>query len=233
MRCLLLVGLLMFAAAAPAQDEHFVKLFEVNQRFAQAGSKEGQFKLAEMYEQGLGTPADLEKARFWYEQAAGQGHEEAAARVADWEARQAARRQQAEQVLARKRAEAQKAREAAQRRAEAEQRAQLEAQQRAEKERAEKAAAQKRAEAQKALAAKKRVEQEKARLAAQRRVEEEKAHAPAQPEPAAVPVAATAPEPSPASPPSSEAPKDESAANFETNPCKTAAARFMSTCRKD
>ncbi len=230
MKRLLCLGLLLWAATVSAQGDHWEKLFQVNQRFAQAGSKEGQFKLAEMYEQGVGTPVDQDKARHWYQAAAQQGHEQAARRVADWDAYLAGRRRQAEEARLVEQREEQAARAAAQRAEE--ERARL-IRQRAEQERAQQAAAQKRAE-QQALA-KKRREEEQARAAAQRRAEQQAAavkESPAAPSPAqrasitpADNLQAVAPAPAPAV---AETP---AASNFETDPCKTPAARFMSTCR--
>jgi len=225
MRRVLCLGLLLCAATVAAQEDHWQKLFEVNQRFAQAGSKEGQFKLAEMYEQGVGTPVDEAKARHWYDKAAQQGHEEAARRIADWDSYLSARKRQAEAARqAEQRDKAQAAREAAQRADE--ERARL-AQQHAEQERAQKAAAQKRAEQQAAQAKQRRAE-EQARAAAQRRAEAKETvrHEP----PAAPPTPAESP--APAATVAAPAPAEAAAPNnFESDPCKTPAARFMSTCR--
>ena len=155
----LLLCLLTATAGAHAADEHVSEMFKVTQRFAEAGSKEGQFKLADMYEQGRGTPVNLEKARLWYEKAAGQGHAEARNRLDNWDARQAEReRKRKEAELARQRAEERARQEAiaAKKRAEAKKREELEARKRAEEARARKAARQ-------------RAERERARKAAERK----------------------------------------------------------------
>ncbi len=75
------------------------------------------------------------------------------------------------------------------------------------------------------MAAQKQGEEERARQAAQRRFEQEQAreaaHREAEEE-SRRPAIAAAPPPGAAVP---------AAENFETDPCKTPAARFMSTCR--
>lgn len=228
---LLCLFTLMALPGAQAADETTRELFEVTQRFAEAGSREGQFKLAEMYEQGQGTPVDLDEALAWYRKAAGAGHEEARRRVENWDARQRAREEERRQAeLARQQAQEQ-AREqalAAERAAEQERAAREEAERRAReaarrKAEQERRAAQARREAERQAAAERaRREQEaRAREAAQRRAAEEKAAA-AEPK-------APAPEPAPQRTGTPAA--ENGGESFEVDPCKTPAARFMSTCR--
>ena len=238
-RKLLWLGLLLAASGAIAQEINWEQLFDVNRRFAQAGSKEGQFKLAEMYEEGRGTAVDLDVAKNWYEKAAKQGHTEAQQRVANWDARQQERARQVE--LTRRKAEEEKLRQAAlaaQKKAEEERQAQLEAQRRIEEARARQLAT-KRAEEEKArqAAAQKRTGEEKAKQAVQKRQE----LSPAAPNPEGdKPAIINEPAPSPERPPAKveadPAPTEPAAADaatkdFESDPCKTPVARFMSTCR--
>lgn len=209
---LLLLPLLLGPGVLAAQDEaHWQQLFSINQRFAEAGSKEGQFKLAEMYEEGRGTAVDLAAARKWYEKAAKQGHADAQQRINEWEGRQASRA-----ADARKRAEEERIHRetlAAQKRQE-EQRRELE-QKRAQEEKARQTAL-------------KRAEAEKARQAVQKRVDQAKARqALAKPTP---PV--QEPAPLPAAPSEKAVAEQVERDSFESDPCKTSAARFMSTCRK-
>lgn len=80
------VLLLSLGAAAPvlAQDEGKIweGLFNYQQKMANLGNAEAQYKLAEMYAQGQGTRADPEQARHWYEASAGQGYEPAQRKLA-------------------------------------------------------------------------------------------------------------------------------------------------------
>ena len=60
-----------------------VKAFYWTERAALHGHWDGQFNLACFYEEGIAVPADLEKARHWYRQAALQGHDLALKRCAE------------------------------------------------------------------------------------------------------------------------------------------------------
>ncbi len=70
---------------ALARDEVAVRLFEVQMALAKSGDAAGQFHVGEMYEQGLGTDQDLQKAQTWYKKSAGQGHEPAKKKLATWD----------------------------------------------------------------------------------------------------------------------------------------------------
>lgn len=234
------------------QEEHLSKLFEVHSKFAALGSAEAQYKLGQMYEEGQGTQADYAKAREWYEKAATQGYDKAKQRLETWDEKairadsDAAAR---EAALAQQRAAEERARQeaaAAQQRV-AEEKARQEAaaaQKRAaeEKARQEAATAQKRAAEEKArqtaVAAQKRAAEEKARqeaAAAEKRAAEEKARQ----EVAAAPkVVGDVNAQQASSPPSlsdaargNATPSAAKAESFDTDPCNTPAARFMSTCR--
>jgi TPR repeat protein len=52
-----------------------VRLFLMQKALAeQKGDVQAQYYLAQMYENGLGTPEDMDQARLWYERAAAKGH---------------------------------------------------------------------------------------------------------------------------------------------------------------
>ncbi|MEW6645847.1 MAG: SEL1-like repeat protein [Pseudomonadota bacterium] len=72
------------AAPVLAQDEGKIweGLFNYQQKMANLGNAEAQYKLAEMYAQGQGTRADPEQARHWYEASAGQGYAPAQRKLA-------------------------------------------------------------------------------------------------------------------------------------------------------
>lgn len=71
-----IVSLVLIAAfAAPAMAEDVsVRLFRAQLDLATKGDAQAQFYLAEMYEQGLGTASDPQRALEWYRKAADQGH---------------------------------------------------------------------------------------------------------------------------------------------------------------
>jgi TPR repeat protein len=62
------------ARAADANDMS-VRLFMMQKTLAEKkGDVQAQYYLAQMYENGLGTPEDMDQARLWYERAAAKGH---------------------------------------------------------------------------------------------------------------------------------------------------------------
>ena len=72
----LLVSLLAFSGAIFADDQLdgvSKSLFKVQLELAKEGSAQGQFYVGEMYEQGLGTPKDINKAKEWFRKSAAQG----------------------------------------------------------------------------------------------------------------------------------------------------------------
>lgn len=103
---------LMLAPAVPAAegDDPYVKLFKVQQGMAEKGDPLAEFYLGEMYQEGLGTKADLEQALVWYKRSAAKGNALAKKRIADIE------REQVAAEKAKQRA-AERAREAAEARA--------------------------------------------------------------------------------------------------------------------
>jgi len=73
---LITVGLACFTTSAVAEDqldEVSQSLFKAQLEQAKQGSVQGQYYVGEMYEQGLGTPQNMDKAREWYKKSAAQG----------------------------------------------------------------------------------------------------------------------------------------------------------------
>lgn len=70
---ILVLSLLVTPLYAAELGDSYVKLFQVQLQLANGGNAGAQYSLGEMYEQGLGTRADLEKAYQWYEKAAAKG----------------------------------------------------------------------------------------------------------------------------------------------------------------
>ena len=70
------------ANAAYGRGDHASALEEYT-RLAQAGDAQAQFKLATMYERGIGVAADDSWAVTWYRRAAAQGHAEANSRLVE------------------------------------------------------------------------------------------------------------------------------------------------------
>jgi TPR repeat protein len=65
--------LLAMPIYAAELGDSYVKLFNVQLQIAKSGNPGAQYSLGQMYEQGLGTKTNLEKAYEWYEKAAKQG----------------------------------------------------------------------------------------------------------------------------------------------------------------
>lgn len=76
---LILLFLLVLALPSYAEGSDYVALakFEATQSVAYYGDAKAQFELGKMYENGLGTPQDKQKALDWFLKAAAQGHEQA------------------------------------------------------------------------------------------------------------------------------------------------------------
>ncbi len=228
-----LVAIFCLAATlARADDDANIKLFEIHSRLAAKGSSEAQFKLGEMCEEGRGTPLDLNKAKEWYELAAAQGHEEAKQRLATLGQRRPrgdTAKMEREAQLLKQRAEEEHQAALVQKREEEERRRAAERRRIEESERL----ARQRDAAERQLQAQKRAEEERARMAAEQRKQEEiKARAALAAQPPSSQEKSAAPPPhsggAHTTTPPSSASKQES---FESDPCKGAAARFMSTCR--
>jgi hypothetical protein len=84
LRSLALIATLLAAHGAMAQDEGQIwqGLFNYQQKMANIGNAEAQYKLAEMYAQGQGVQVDPAQARRWYEASAAQGYEPAQRKLA-------------------------------------------------------------------------------------------------------------------------------------------------------
>ncbi len=63
-------------------------VFKFQQKLAESGNKQSQFKLATMYELGVGTSQNLDKAREWYQKAVDNGVAEAKDRLVYLDIRQ-------------------------------------------------------------------------------------------------------------------------------------------------
>jgi TPR repeat protein len=62
-------------------EKDYVKALSLYKQSAELGYMSSQYSLASMYDRGLGTERDIDKATYWYEKAADQGSENAAARL--------------------------------------------------------------------------------------------------------------------------------------------------------
>lgn len=99
MRIILLTMALMLASSALLAAEFgdaYIKLFNVQMQLANTGHPGAQYSIGEMYEQGMGTPTDMNKAYEWYEKAAKQGDVRAKHKLETRERRQDALREQAQ-----------------------------------------------------------------------------------------------------------------------------------------
>lgn len=113
-----LLASLLAAGYARAEEDAYMRLFEAQQAIAEKGDARAMFALAEMYDNGLGTAANHEKALEWYKRAADSGHwlarkrleEEAKATAVAKAQDESARR--ADEARARAAAEAKRAAEA-------------------------------------------------------------------------------------------------------------------------
>ena len=163
---ILLPLLLLFAPAVPAAegDDPYVKLFKVQQGMAEKGDPLAEFYLGEMYQEGLGTKADLDQAIFWYKRSAAKGNAFAKRRLADIEREQAG----AEKA---KQSAAERAREAAEVKAQQKAEADAKAKQKTET-----------AKQKTDIKAKQKADAEAARLAKEKEEEEAKAQLAKKPE---------------------------------------------------
>ena len=89
-RYVVLLALLALSLAyAPARaaelSEAYVNLFKIQLSLAEKGGAAEKYGLAQMYEQGLGTEPDMEKATIWYAKAAEQGDVRAKKKLKDLE----------------------------------------------------------------------------------------------------------------------------------------------------
>lgn len=74
MRQLLFLILFLFSLSALAEEGRWEQLYDFNTTMAARGSVEAEYKLGEMNEEGQGTQKNLQVAREWYLKAASHGH---------------------------------------------------------------------------------------------------------------------------------------------------------------
>ena len=242
-----LVTLTLGTAYAGTVSQAEERLFKVQLRLAKSGDPNGEFYVGEMYEQGLGTPRNLELAHQWYEKSADKGNIEAKDKLTNWDEvlKNAAKAQQQARAAVRAKAQAAaraKAQAIAQARALAQEKAQAAAlaRERATAERARRRAA--------AEAAAKKLEHERAEALARARehvaalrakkLAQEKAQAEARQRATAIAAAKSREAAVAVAHAKKPAPEDSSSAHknkhhidrFSPNPCKGVAAQFLSTC---
>ena len=231
MRTILLMALLLAGTPAFA-DAAWEGVFNFQSKLAQQGNAEAQFKLGEMYEEGLGVEQDDGLAKEWYGKAAAQGHVEATNRLSTYDARMKERQGRSTAEQARREAEA---REQAQREAEARERARREAEAREQARREAEARERARREAEARERARREAEareQARRQAEAQERARREAAareQARRQAEAEAQARQQQAQQQAAEKPAEEPAGKGDKA--FSTDPCDSPAARFTSTCR--
>ncbi|MHB1140703.1 MAG: SEL1-like repeat protein [Sulfuricaulis sp.] len=228
--------------AANTNEQDAEVRFGIQLTAALNNDREAQFLVAQMYEQGVGTPQNLRMAHLWYTKSAKQGYAPAVEKLDNWEkarqeseslAQERAEQQKRRQAEAEAAAAAKAAREEAAAKAAREQRA-AEEQKRRQAEAAAKAA---REEA----AAKAAREQRAAEEQKRRQAEAAAATAKAASEEAAKPVKTSEPPPvakdaqsgQPKDKPKETAAKsaEKSTEEFRANPCNTPTAKFTSICQ--
>jgi len=232
--------------AANSDEQDAEVRFGIKLTAALNNDREAQFLVAQMYEQGVGTPQNLRMAHLWYTKSAKQGYAPAVEKLENWE-----KARQESESLAQERAEQQKRRQAEAEAAAA----------KAAREEATAKAAQERAEQQKrrqaeaaaaaAAAAKAAREEAAAKAARERAAEEQKrrqaeaaaaaATAKAASEEAAKTAKANEPPPvvkdaqsgQPKDKPKETTAKsaEKSSEEFRANPCNTPTAKFTSICQ--
>lgn len=198
--------------AANTNEQDAEVRFGIQLTAALNNDREAQFLVAQMYEQGVGTPQNLRMAHLWYTKSAKQGYAPAVEKLDNWE-----KARQESESLAQERAEQQKRRQAE----------------------AEAAAAAKAAREE--AAAKAAREQRAAEEQKRRQAEAAAATAKAASEEAAKPVKTSEPPPvakdaqsgQPKDKPKETAAKsaEKSTEEFRANPCNTPTAKFTSICQ--
>lgn len=78
---LLFCAVMVLSSTQLRAEGHWESVFDFQLKVATMGSVAGQFRVAEMYEEGRGVERDLQKAIIWYEKAALQNHQEAKRRI--------------------------------------------------------------------------------------------------------------------------------------------------------
>ena len=201
-----------FSQAANSDEQEAEVRFGIKLTAALNNDREAQFQVAQMYEQGVGTPQNLRMAHLWYTKSAKQGYAPAVEKLDNWE-----KARQESESLVQERAEQQKRRQA-----EAEAAAAAKA---ARDEAAAKAARERAAEEQKRLQA------EAAAKAA--REEAAKTAKASEPAPVAKDVQSGQPKDKPKDKPKETTAKsaEKGSEEFRANVCNTPTAKFTSICQ--
>jgi len=203
--------------------------FNIEMTAALNNEPEAQFRVAEMYEKGSGTPQNLRMAHLWYLKSANQGYEPAVKKLINWDdsklqaqqrerAEEQKRRQAEADAAAAKAAREQASAKAARERAEEQKRRQAEADAAAAKAARERAEEQKRRQAEADAAAAKAAREQAAKSA------------PAQ----GAPLTAretTSGRPKDNLKESAAKSAEKDTAEFRADPCKTPTAKFTSVCQ--
>ena len=222
------------------QDAEFK--FRIQMTSALNNDPKAQFLVAEMYEQGMGTPQNIRMAHLWYSKSANQGYQPAVEKLANWgREKQQAETRSGERADRQKRRQAEaEAAKAERERADQQKRRQAEADAAAAKAAKERADQQKRQQAEAAAAAVTAAKAERERSDAQKRRQAEAETAAAATAKAAqavevVPVAKekrAVPDPSMDNKAKTIGKSAEKGpAEFRANPCNSATAKFTSTCQ--
>jgi hypothetical protein len=200
-----------FSQAANSNEQDAEVRFGIKLTAALNNDREAQFLVAQMYEQGAGTPQNLRMAHLWYTKSAKQGYAPAVEKLDNWE-----KARQESESLAQERAEQQKRRQAEAAAATAKA-AREEAAAKAARERAEE---QKRRQAEAAAAA------TAAKAASEEAAKTAKASEPA---PVVKDVQSGQPKDKPKEATAKSA--EKSSEEFRANPCNTPTAKFTSICQ--
>lgn len=217
------------------QDAEF--RFSLRLTAALNNDPEAQYQVAEMYEQGTGTPQNLRMAHLWYNKSAKQGYQPAIEKLENWEKKKLESENQARERIEqqkRRQAETEAAAVAAAAKAAREEAAAKAARERAtEEQKRIKASAAAKAAHERAAAEQKRLQAETAAAAAAAAKTAREEAARTAPKPETVPVAKETPAVPPKEKPVQPAAKsvEKDTAEFKTNPCKTPTAKFTSVCQ--
>ena len=246
-RFLLLLFLVLAVPVAHAETDPLVSLFNFQLRMAQGGNVKAMMKVGEMYENGEGTPRDYGKALEMYRRARAKGEPtaEAAIRRVEAKRRRAAGRTSPSSGAAgpatsktrtatpqkrssQKKPRTESSRKAAQEKARREAAARKAAQEKARREAAAREKARREAAARKAAQRKEQARRE----AAARKAEAERARRKASGTASSSPASEDDSAPESATPAESGKDTADRPKKFSSDPCKTRAARFLSSCRK-
>lgn len=199
--------------AANSNEQDAEVRFGIKLTAALNNDREAQFLVAQMYEQGVGTPQNLRMAHLWYTKSAKQGYAPAVEKLDNWE-----KARQESESLAQERAEQQKRRQAEAEAAAAAKAAREEAAARAARE-------------QRAAEEQKRRQAEAAAAAAAKAASEEapKTAKASESPPVAKEVQSGQPKDKPKETTAKSA--EKSSEEFRANPCNTPTAKFTSICQ--